>query len=146
VNRLVIFLILGFAVIPFVISHAYSQSLDVPLILVQTTLRDSDGNLIAHLESIKFTHVNVPALNSFLDYEASRADTIDLIFEVGDKKFQLMKRDITITIDKEIVVASTLLFDNREDNHILLIRFAHDGYPAIPGDQLTSVWTFYREI
>ena len=145
-KRLVIFLILGFAVIPFVISHAYSQSLDVPLILVQTTLRDSDGNLIAHLESVKFTYVNVPALNSFLDYEASRADTIDLIFEVGDKKFQLMKRVLTITIDEEKVVASTFLLDGRGDESILLIRFAQDGYPVIPGDQLTSVWTFYREI
>ena len=43
-------------------------------------------------------------------------------------------------------MASTLLFDTREDERIKLIRFVHDGYPVIPGDQLTSVWTFYREI
>ena len=143
-NRLVIFLILGFAVIPFVISQAYSLSLDEPLILIQTTLRDSDGNLIAHLESIKFTDVNVSALNSFLDYEATRV--IDPVFVVDDKKFQLIKREKIVTIDKESVVASTMLFDNREDKSILLIRFAHDGYPVIPGDTVTTVWIFFREI
>lgn len=143
-NRLGLFIIIGFAVMPFVISEVYSQSLEVPLILVQTTLRDSDGNLIAHLESNKFTDVNVSALNSFLDYQASFAT--DPVYEVGDKKFQLMKREMSVTIDKERVVASTLLIDARDERNTLLVRFAHDGFPVIPGDQVTSVWTFFREL
>ena len=126
----------------FLISESYSES-EIPFIQVQTTLRDTNGGLIAYLESTKFTDINYNALGPFLETHVSPTDPI---FEVNTQKFQLITRTIEIIIEKENVVASTLLFDNGIEKNTLLARFAHDGYPVIPGDVVTSTWTFVRQL
>ncbi len=113
-------------------------------ISVQTILRDSDGNLIAYLESTKFTDLNRPALERFLDYEASRGD--DPVTRINGENYQVIRRAQDYTFDSESVIGSTNIYDTIDDQTILLARFAHDGYPVEKGDTLESIWTFVRKI
>ena len=111
---------------------------------VQTTVRNSDGTIIVYLESTKFSDLNLPALQSFLDYEATRGN--DPIITIDGEKYQVIRRVQSQSLDSEGLVASTILSDNVNGKSVILARFAHDGYPTIPGDTLESMWTFVRPV
>jgi len=146
VNFLIIFIIL----ISFVLllPSAFAQNELEPTrdvyIFVQTFVRNSDGILVHYFENDKFTDKNLAALNVFLDSEASRGNAPE--YDLEGKKFQLIQRSKALEIDSFQLVASTKLEDSENPISPFLVRYAHDGFFLIPGDELTQVWTFFREI
>ena len=124
---------------------AYQTQLgDNTFIFVQSTIRNSDGTLIAYLESTKFTSLNLPLLESFLDFEASHGS--DSIVTIDGKNYQVIRRVQSQSFSSDGLVASTILSDIIDDKPIMLARFVHDGYPVIFGDTLESMWTFVRSV
>ena len=144
-NKIILF---SFVFFFFPISNsfgAYQTELgDDVFIFVQSTVRNSDGVLVAYLESSKFTDLNKPALESFLDMEASRGN--DPIMVIDGQNYQVIRRVQTQSFDFEGLVASTILSDTIDGKDTVLARFAHDGYPTVSGDTLESIWTFVRII
>jgi len=127
------------------LTQGYETSLEEGLfIFVQTTLRNSDGQLIAYLESSKFTDLNFEAVGPFLDHETSRGN--DPIVEIDGEKYQVIRRVQSNTVTSEDLGASTILSWEDEGNIVLIARFAHDGYPIIPGDKVHSIWTFVKPV
>lgn len=122
------------------LAPAHAQS-DV-YVHVQTILRDSDGRLIAYLESTKFTDLDFVLLDEFLDVEAER-DPPELA-DIGGQLFEVIRRVQVVPIETSTVVASTNLTYDFGGQTSLLARFAHNGYPTVPGDTLESIWTFVR--
>ena len=112
-------------------------------VFVQTLLENSDGQVVTYLTSDKFTDLNKDALQKLLDKEVSEKDPI---IEINGEKFQVIKRKLTITYDKENVIASTILADSTEGKLTTVARFAHDGYPIVSGDKVHSIWTFLRPV
>ncbi len=112
-------------------------------VFVQTLLENSDGQVVTYLTSDKFTDLNKDALQKLLDKEVSEKDPI---IEINGEKFQVIKRKLTITYDKENVIASTILADSTEGVLTTVARFAHDGYPIVEGDKVHSIWTFLRPV
>ncbi len=110
---------------------------------MQTLLENSDGQVVTYLTSDKFTDLNKAALEKLLDKEVSDKDPI---IEINGEKFQVIKRKITITYDKDNVIASTILADSTEGVLTTVARFAHDGYPIVEGDKVHSIWTFLRPV
>lgn len=126
-------------------TQAYQTEIgDDIFIFVQTTVRNSDGQLIAYLESSKFTDLKLESLESFLDLEASRGD--DPIISIDEKEYQVIRRVTSKIFQNEDLVASTILSDNLDGQIIMLARFAHDGYTVSAGDTLESMWTFIRPV
>jgi len=111
-------------------------------IFVQTTIRNSDGQLVTYLESSKFTDLNLELLGPFLDSEAARGD--DPIVTINGEEYQVIRRVQSKTFPSDDLVASTLLSDVVDGKLTMLARFAHDGYPVSEGDTLQSMWTFIR--
>ena len=151
-SRLLILAICAAAfVFGFIVEHSFAQSQSsktlIPdnevFIFVQTIVKNSEGQIVTYLASDKFTDINTQALNSLLDTEASKNDPI---VSVGDKKYQVIKRQLTIDYDKENVIASTIIAHNQNDVLTKVARFAHDGYPIVEGDKVVSVWTFIRPL
>jgi len=110
-------------------------------IFVQTFVRNSQGQLVTYLASDKFSSINMGALKRLLDFEESENDPI---ITINGKKFQVIKRQVTIPYEKENVIASTIIAHSTQGKLSQVARFAHDGYPLIPGDKVTTVWTFIR--
>lgn len=108
-------------------------------IFVQTIVKDSDGNLVTYLASDKFTHLNLAALDILIEAEKSENDPIIVIDE---QKFQVIQRLKRINSNAEDVVASTILAHEQNGVTKQVARFAHDGYPILEGETVTSVWTF----
>ena len=123
--------------------NSQPATLDV-YIFVQTFVRNSDGVLVHYFENDKFTDKNLAALDVFLDSEASRGNAPT--YDIEGKKFQLVQRSKVLEIDSFQLVASTKLEDTENPVSASLVRYAHDGYFLTPGDELTQVWTFFREI
>jgi hypothetical protein len=124
-------------------SQAYQTDIkDGLFIFVQTTVRNSDGQLITYLESSKFTDLNLELLGPFLDFESSRGN--DPIVTINEEEYQVIRRVQSKTFPSEDLVASTILSDTVDGKLTMLARFAHDGYPVSPGDTLESMWTFIR--
>lgn len=112
-------------------------------IFVQTVLQNSEGQVVAYLASNKFTFLDTAALDSLLNNEESENDPIIII---DGKNFQVIERKITIIQDKQSVIASTLMAQSKDNTLTFVARFAHDGYPILEGEKVTSVWTFIRPI
>jgi len=144
-NKIILF---SFVFLLFPMSNsfgAYQTELgDNVFIFVQTTVRNSDGVLIAYLESSKFTDLNKPVLESFLNFEASRGN--DPVITIDGQNYQVIRRVQSQSFDSEGLVASTILSDNIDGKNTVLARFAHDGYPVVSGDTLESMWTFVRPV
>lgn len=113
-------------------------------IFVQTIIRNSDGVLVAYIESTKFTEVNVFDLNSFLEFEVSQGN--DPIVTVDGNNYQIIRRVQSQTFDSPELVASTILINNVPEGKVTLARFAHDGYNVYSGDTMDSIWTFIRPV
>jgi len=112
-------------------------------IFVQTFVRNSQGQLVTYLASDKFSTINFDALKRLLDFEQSENDPI---ITINEKKFQVIKRQVTIPYERENVIASTIIAHSTQGVLSQVARFAHDGYPLIPGDKVTTVWTFIRPL
>jgi hypothetical protein len=126
-------------------SHAVQTDIEKGLfIFVQTTVRNSDGQLVAYLESSKFTDLDLRLLGPFLDFEASRGN--DPIVKIDGEEYQVIRRVQSKVFTSEDLVASTILSDTVDGNLVMLARFAHDGYPVSSGDTLESMWTFVRPV
>jgi len=141
-------LIIGILSTTLLISSSFAQNSLEPnrdvYIFVQTFVRNSDGVLVHYFENDKFTDKNLAALDVFLDSEASRGNAPE--YDLEGKKFQLVQRSKVLEIDSFQLVASTKLEDTENPISEFLVRYAHDGFFLMPGDELTQVWTFFREI
>jgi len=144
-NKTILFL---FAFLLFPMSNsfgAYQTELgDDMFIFVQSTVRNSDGVLVAYLESSKFTDLNKLGLESFLNFEESRGN--DPIITIDGQNYQVIRRVQSQSFSSDGLVASTMLSDIIDGKPTILARFAHDGYPVISGDTLESMWTFIRPV
>jgi len=147
------------AVVPFLIftifsltNNSYGQSTEdennflsktETFIFVQTFVENSDDQIVTYLTSDKFSNIYLRELDILLESEVSEKDPI---ISIEGQKYQVIKRKQTISHDKENVIASTMLADSQNGALKTVARFAHDGYPIIPGDKVQSVWTFLRPI
>ena len=142
-NKIILF---SFVFLLFPMSNsfgAYQTELgDAVFIFVQSTVRNSDGTLVAYLESSKFTDLNLSVLESFLDFEASRGN--DPIITIDGQNYQVIRRVQSQSFDSDGLVASTILSDKIDGKPTVLARFANDGYPVQSGDTMDSMWTFVR--
>ncbi len=144
-NKIILF---SFALLLFPIGISFgtyqTELGDDTFIFVQSTVRNSDGTLVAYLESSKFTDINKPALESFLDFEATRGT--DPIITIEGENYQVIRRVQSVSFNSDDLTASTILSDNIDGKPVVLARFAHDGYPVVSGDTLESMWTFVRPV
>jgi hypothetical protein len=124
-------------------TQAYQPEIkDDLFIFVQTTVRDSDGQLVTYLESSKFTNVDLKLMGPFLDREVARGD--DPTVTINGEEYQVIRRVQSKEFPRDDLVASTMLSDVVDGKLTVLARFAHDGYPVSEGDTLQSMWTFIR--
>ena len=152
-------LFLVLLVVPFLVgiifsftNNSYGQSIEdennflsktETFIFVQTFVENSDGELVTYLTSDKFSDLYLRELDILLESEVSEKDPI---ISIEGQKYQVIKRKQTISHDRDNVIASTMLAYSQSGTLKTVARFAHDGYPIIPGDKVQSVWTFLKPV
>ena len=114
---------------------------EIPYIFVQIIHKDSDGNLLAYLQSDRVTDANLPAINEMLNSESERRN--DPVYQIGDNRFQAITRENTLHFDSSLMYASTDLVKNSNE---IILRLPHDGLRVLSGDSIKVIWTFARII
>lgn len=149
-----LFLLTGSITIMSILSltgYSYAQSLPSPdkpapdyflYIFVQGILRNSEGQLITYQEYDKMLDVDFKVLDTFLDYEASLGN--DQVITINGQKYQVIIRKLVTKIDSVYLMGSTPLSDSQ--TNVMVLTFAHDGFLVVPGDELTTFWTFFRSV
>jgi len=128
-------LILGVIIISvFVIPTAFAE---IPYIFVQIIHNDSDGNLLAYLQSDRVTDANLTEINKMLEHESARG--VDPIYQKDGNIFQVITRENTLHFDSSLMYASTSLRNAEND---IILRLPHDGLRVLPDDTIKVIWIF----
>jgi hypothetical protein len=121
----------------FVIPTAYAE---IPYIFVQIIHKDSDGNLLAYLQSDRVTDANLDMIIEMLDHESVLRD--DPIYQINGNIFQVITRENTLHFDSPLMYASTSLIQDVDDEQVVILRLPHDGFRVLPGDSIKVIWIF----
>ena len=114
---------------------------EIPYIFVQIIHKDSDGNLLAYLQSDRVSDANLDMINEMLDHESARG--VDPIYQINGNVFQVITRENTLQFDSPLMYASTDLISS--ENNVIL-RLPHDGLRVLPGDSIKIIWIFSRSV
>ena len=131
-------------------SYSYAQNTpddentELPEVLLQILLRDSNGSLVAYIETERFLLVNPLELNIFLD---NQNQTRKEFFIKDDKKYESQKWE---TKHDEFSVqrtfSSTILKDVYQNEFVLVAQMLYDSYQTQPGDTARFFWTVVRPV
>ena len=139
---MIILLFLGLCFFGFGDCQESIQLSDDIFIVVNTIVRDSNGGLIMAQEATKFTDINYPLLNDFLDYESDYGyQTVTL----DGNQYQVIRRVQSFVYEYDDFRVGTALHSNTDGSPIL-VRFPHDGYFVYKGETLYLIWTFVRPL
>ena len=120
-------------------SYAQSDQKNSKFIFAQTVVRNSDGQLIAYLEANKVFVPNSDLLNRHLDKQSPQQTFVE-----EGQRYDLIHLEFTEKISRNHVISKTAFGIVADDKQIMMAYSDHDGFPVVPGDTLTSIWTIIR--
>jgi hypothetical protein len=111
--------------------------------------RDSNGNLLALIQSDKMTDLDSYAMNYYMDQEERKGKLTT--YDMGGQLVQVYSDKFTNPVQIPDLTASTLLvikIPTKENPSVyddyLGARFAHDGLLMSPGETMETTWYFAR--
>ena len=118
-------------------------------VFVQIEQRDSNGNLVAFVQSDKMTHLNPNTINYYIESREKVLkipvyDFDGVLVQAYGEKFNSVEERYDITASTLLVVE---LMNNEDPNDIeksVAARFAHDGLVMATGDIMETHWYVAR--
>ena len=114
---------------------------------VQIVHRDSNDNLLAYIESDRLAAIDKETIIAVMDHQ-STLGLGDPVYKIGKDQVQVIVRQQTINIEKESFYADTILIGGiglaEDEESTIVLRCNHDGFIALPGDQITYYRNFIR--
>lgn len=130
--------------LPFANSYAQTPPNNLA-IHVQIKVENSDGALVAYLETDKVIVTDYASLSALLDTNSPILHK--KIISVGDQKYELIKATDVLVHTSPTIVSENLISAQGGGIAPELLGIAdHDGYPVIPGDKVTTYWTILRPV
>ncbi|HEU5221614.1 MAG TPA: hypothetical protein VFU58_06095 [Candidatus Nitrosotalea sp.] len=114
-------------------------------IYVQVKVENSDGALVAYLETDKVTVTDYAKLSSLLDTNSPILHK--KIVSTGNQKYELIKATAVQVYPSDTIVSLNLISAQQDNTPDKLLAYAdHDGYPVVKGDKATAYWTILRPV
>jgi len=119
------------------------QVQNLPKVLLQLELRNSDNQLVAYIEGTKILRINSDLLNEYLDSLPSKKNV-----NIDGKNYDLFQfQRRTETFSK---THSMALFDLRvlpiDGNFRTALQMNHDAYQVEAGDKISVYFTVIRAV
>ena len=130
--------------IPISIYAQVEQDVDFPFSYTQSTVRNTNGELIVYQENYSPRLENNEQFHLFLNAEKNSDDANVTFFDIGETKYELIQFETTETFDSDQLRAWDNLLGSRGSETISLAIFFHEGYPVLEGEDLTINWAFIR--
>jgi len=117
---------------------------DLPEALAQVEIRNSNGDLIAYLETDQIIGLSRLELNRFLDVQNQ---TQKEFFIKDDIKYESQQWEIaTETFGATLAYSASRLVDIYQHEFETLLLMRHDSYQTQPGDIVRVLWTVIRSV
>ena len=115
-------------------------------VFVQVEQRDSNGNLVAFVQSGKMTNINPNTVNYYIDrrdeiMEIPVYDFDGVLVQAYGERFSSIQESYDITASTLLVVE---LATEEKSQKSVAARFAHDGLVMAPGDIMETHWYIAR--
>ncbi len=111
-------------------------------IYAQIVVHDSFGNLLAYLETERVKVVNPSEFNKLID------ENIGLfkrsVINLGGQDVEILQLNKSRVHTYPTVISLELISLNESNGQKTLVVADHDGYPVVPGDNVTLYWTIIR--
>ena len=136
--------LLGFIFTLSVFGQSDEDINEFPLVYAESILRNAEGDLIVYKENYSIHLTNRELLHQLLDQEKRAGNNATLI-DIGGLTHEMITIETSEVFTTEDLRGWDALgiFIN-DDQYQRLALFLHEGYPVIPGDELTINWTFVR--
>jgi len=114
----------------------------LPVIMLQLVLRDSNGILISYVEAEQITGMDGPALHRFLD-------NLNLpnkeFFIKDDTKYEILQWEKAHEkYDETLIFSGSRLIDIYQNEYLQVLSIRHDSFTSHPGDTLRVFYTIIR--
>jgi len=120
---------------------AEAEKKDLPEVILQLQLRNSEGQLVSYIEGTQMRLINPFLLDKYLDTKQSQ------IIEKDNQSFELIQwQGPTEKIDNFHSMSIFELWVPRANDFGLVLNIKHDAYQVEPGDTITVYWTVIRPI
>ena len=117
---------------------------DLPEALAQVEIRDSNGDLIAYIETAQIIGFSPPELNRFLDIQNQ---THKEFFIKDDQKYESQQWETnTETYHEKLAYSSSAPRDIYQNEFVTILQMRHDSYQTQPGDTMRIFWTMIRPV
>ena len=118
-------------------------------VFVQVEQRDSNGNLVAFVQSGKMTDINPNTINYYVDsrdeiMEIPVYDFDGVLVQAYGERFSSIQESYDITASTLLVVELSNEENPEEIKKSVAARFAHDGLVMAPGDIMETHWYIAR--
>jgi len=125
----------------FYLDNVEAEEKDLPEVLLQLQIRNSEGQLVSYIEGTQIIRINSFLLNQYLDTKPSQ------IIEKDHQKFELIQwQGSTEKINNFHSMALYKLWVPHANDFVRALSIIHDAYQVEPGDTLTVYWTVIRSI
>lgn len=120
--------------------NSFAQSNNTQFsVFVQTQIRNSNGHLVAYLETNKVLILEPQMFDDFLDQKSPLTNMTR-----AGQNFELVRIDIETRITQPDVISKTALGTIVDGKQTVTVYFDHNGFPIVEGDTITSIWTVIR--
>lgn len=141
--KLLLALLVACVLVPSLASSYAQTQQNNMAIHVQIKIENSDGSLVAYLETDKVIVTDYASLNSLLN--ANSPILHKKIITVGDQKYEMIKATDVLVHQSSTIVSENLISAQGGNSANELLAIAdHDGYPVVKGDKVTTYWTILR--
>ena len=118
------------------------KSQDLPKVLLQLQIRNSDGQLVAYVEGTKIVTIQKRLLNEYLDTLPNKRSVIQ-----EEKRYELFQwQGPTEGFDSTHAMTMFLLNIQINDQWISPLLIIHNSYQVEAGDTVTVFWTVMRPV
>jgi len=131
-------------------SYSYAQftvvdkNTRLPEVLLQIEVRDSNGSLVAYVETERIAKISNLELNMFLDIQ--NQTHIEFLIK-DDKKYELQQFQTTMkTQDEKLAYSSSVLETVIQNELVTLLLMSYDTFQSQPGDTVRHFWTIIRPL
>jgi len=116
----------------------------LPEVLLQIEVRDSNGSLVAYIETERIGKISTSELNMYLNVQNQTSKEF-LIKD--DKKYEIQQFESAIeTRDERLAYSSGQLVIVIQNELLTLLIMSYDSYQSEPGDTVRHFWTIIRPI
>ncbi len=116
----------------------------LPEVLLQIEVRDSNGSLVAYIETERIGKISTLELNMYLNIQNQ---TRKEFLIKDDKKYEMQQFESTIeTRDEKLAYSSSKLLAVIQNEEVTLLDMSYDSYQTEPGDTVRNFWTIIRPL